>query len=202
MKVAIIPARGGSTRIPLKNIKPFHGKPIIAYSIETALESGLFDHVYVSTDSDEIAGVAVRYGAQPLLRAARASMDEFGTQEVMAVVLMQLHGLGIEPGFACCIYPCSPMMTTGDLRLGWRAMVGLPPTVDFAYSVGIDPFRDAGNWYWGRSEAFISGVDLDPHSPAVMKVTIPNDRVCDINTPADWARAERMYAALYPERVK
>lgn len=189
MNVAIIPARGGSRRIKNKNRRPFFGKPIIAYSIETAKASGLFDKIVVSSDSAHIRDIALQYGAQSTLRSAEMSRDEVGTQEVMADLLSKLDPL---PTYACCIYPTAPLMTAFDLARGFDAL-RQRDDLAFAYSVGIDPFRDAGQWYWGRTSAFLSGVPLDPQGWNVMKVVIPNDRVCDINTEKDWIKAEQMY---------
>lgn len=205
MKVAIILARGGSRRIPGKNIKPFHGKPIIAYPIETALKSALFDHVLVSTDSDEIAAVSMQYGAMPIKRPEAMARDEVGTQAVMGDALRYAKSaLKLSVDVACCIYPCSPLMLTIDIAMGYTSL--LTPSIDYAYSLGVDPLRDAGNWYWGRAQAFMDGVPDDPRGadgqpladcpPNIARIVIPNDRVCDVNTEADWLLAERMYAAL------
>src|SRR5688500_554828 len=104
-KLAIITARGGSKRIPRKNIKLFNGKPIIAYSIETAVKSGLFDKIMVSTDDKEIAAVSQTYGAEvPFLRTASTSDDFSGTAEVILEVLHAFRQAGESFEFACCIY--------------------------------------------------------------------------------------------------
>lgn len=116
MKIAIIPARGGSKRIPRKNIKIFHGKPIIAYSIETAIESQLFDEVMVSTDDVEIAEIAKKYGAKvPFLRSHENSNDYSGTFEVMEEVINEYKKMNIVLETICCIYPCAPFITTEQL---------------------------------------------------------------------------------------
>ena len=95
--IAIIPARGGSKRIPRKNIKPFMGKPIIAYSIEAALQSGLFDEVMVSTDDEEIAGIACQYGAKvPFMRSEEMANDYASTEDVLKEVLENYRTCGIE----------------------------------------------------------------------------------------------------------
>lgn len=102
--IAIIPARGGSKRIPRKNIKPFMGKPIIAYSIEAALQSGLFDEVMVSTDDEEIAEIACKYGAQvPFMRSAEMSNDYAGTDDVILEVLRKYKEQGRKFETVCCI---------------------------------------------------------------------------------------------------
>lgn len=198
--VCIIPARGGSRRIPRKNIKLFHGKPIIAYSIEAAKESGLFDSIVVSTDDHEISMIAKTCGAVVLRRKPEMCVDEMGTQDVVAHVLRQCelpqHGR-CRFDYACCVYPCSPMMTAEDLRNGFVALTDPRAQTDFAYSVGIDPFRDAGNWYWGKMQSFLDGVPLNPDGFNIMKVVIPNERCIDINTPDDWTKAEMMFRELH-----
>lgn len=116
MKIAIIPARGGSKRIPRKNIKDFLGKPIIAYSIETALHSGLFDEVFVSTDDEEIASIAKTYGALvPVLRSEKNSDDFATTSDLLIEVLeyYQTQNKTIET--FCCIYATSPLIEKEDL---------------------------------------------------------------------------------------
>ena len=115
--VCIIPARGGSKRIPRKNIKDFLGKPIIAYSIEAALKSGLFDEVMVSTDDDEIADVARRYGASvPFMRSDATSNDFATTNEVIAEVLDRYRDAGKEFDVICCLYSTAPFVTEDRLR--------------------------------------------------------------------------------------
>lgn len=110
--VAIITARGGSKRIPRKNIKEFLGKPIIEYSIKVALDSGIFDEVMVSTDDDEIAEIAKRAGAKiPFMRSADAANDFATTTDVIAEVIKQYKEIGREFDFACCIYPTAPFVT-------------------------------------------------------------------------------------------
>lgn len=110
--LAIIPARGGSKRIPRKNIKDFLGKPIIAYSIETALKSGLFDEVMVSTDDVEIAEIAKKYGAKvPFSRTENTSNDDATTYEVLKEVLLNYKDMGTEFENICCLYACAPLTT-------------------------------------------------------------------------------------------
>lgn len=115
--VAIITARGGSKRIPKKNIKDFCGKPIIAYSIETALKSDLFDEVMVSTDSDEIAEIATGFGASiPFKRSEATSNDYADTTDVLKEVLKEYDRLGKRFDYFCCIYPTAPFITTDKLK--------------------------------------------------------------------------------------
>lgn len=110
--VAIITARGGSKRIPRKNIKEFLGKPIIAYSIKAAIDSGIFDEVMVSTDDEEIAGIAKQAGAKvPFMRSADAANDYATTTDVIGEVLKQYKEIGLEFEYACCIYPTAPFVT-------------------------------------------------------------------------------------------
>lgn len=187
MNVAIIPARGGSRRIPMKNIKPFHGKPILAYSIEAAVATNLFDRVYVSTDSAPIGILAQRLGATPLWRPHELARDEVGTQEVARHALAVLQGVR----FACCIYATAPLMTPGDLITGFRFLVA--GEYDFVYATDAQQ-RHAGQFYWGSRAAFLEGRPLE--GPLAAKLQIPAHRVCDINTPADWAQAEYLYQQL------
>jgi pseudaminic acid cytidylyltransferase len=117
MKIAIIPARGGSKRIPRKNIKDFLGKPIIAYSIETALNSGLFDEVFVSTDNIEIAEIAQKYGAQvPVLRSAKNSDDFATTSDLLIEVIEYYSSQSKTVAAFCCIYATSPLIQIEDLK--------------------------------------------------------------------------------------
>lgn len=110
--VAIITARGGSKRIPRKNIKEFLGKPIIAYSIKAAIDSGIFDEVMVSTDDEEIAGIAKQAGAKvPFMRSVDAANDYATTTDVIGEVLKQYKEIGLEFEYACCIYPTAPFVT-------------------------------------------------------------------------------------------
>ena len=118
-KLAVITARGGSKRIPNKNIKNFCGKPILAYSIEAALQSGVFDEVMVSTDSEEIAEVAEKYGAKvPFMRSAKNSDDFATTKDVLLEVFGKYIELGNDLEYACCIYPTAPFITADKIREG------------------------------------------------------------------------------------
>ncbi|MBQ3794067.1 MAG: pseudaminic acid cytidylyltransferase, partial [Lachnospiraceae bacterium] len=116
-RLAIITARGGSKRIPRKNIKPFLGKPILAYSIEAAIDSGLFDEVMVSTEDEEIAEIAKKYGAKvPFYRSEKTAGDFATTNDVLLEVLEEYKKLGQEFEEACCIYPTAPFVTSGKLK--------------------------------------------------------------------------------------
>jgi N-acylneuraminate cytidylyltransferase len=123
MKIAIIPARGGSKRIPRKNIRDFLGKPIIAYVIETALQSGLFDEVMVSTEDDEIAHIATQYGAQvPFHRSLANANDYAGTADVLLEVLATYAEQGRTFVYGCCLYPTAPLITPALLQAGWELL--------------------------------------------------------------------------------
>ncbi len=123
MKLAVIPARGGSKRIPRKNIRPFGGKPMIAWAIEAALQSGCFDRVLVSTDDDEVCAVAKEYGAEvPFVRPAALADDHTGTSVVVAHAIDWLVAAGQRPELVCCIYPTAPFLLAEDLRAGLQAM--------------------------------------------------------------------------------
>jgi pseudaminic acid cytidylyltransferase len=114
--LAIIPARGGSKRIPKKNIKNFLGRPIISYSIETALESNLFDEVMVSTDDEEIANIALKYGAVvPFIRSQKNADDHASTADVIREVVKSYEKLNKHYDFSCCIYPTAPFISKFDL---------------------------------------------------------------------------------------
>lgn len=115
--IAIITARGGSKRIPRKNIRDFCGKPIIAYSIEAALESGVFDEVMISTEDEEIAEIAQKYGAAfPFRRSNELAGDHAMTLDVVMEVVNEYKKLGKEPESVCCLYPTAPFVTAGKLR--------------------------------------------------------------------------------------
>ncbi|WLG92017.1 pseudaminic acid cytidylyltransferase [Pseudomonas cucumis] len=221
--VAIIPARGGSKRIPRKNLKPFDGVPMIVRSIRTALESNLFDQVIVSTDDDEIAEVARAHGAQvPFMRPAALADDFTGTAAVIVHSLKQLPPFD----YACCVYATAPLLQARYLRQGHELLVQHPDK-SFAFSVAgfgfpvqraltldergaltslypefretrsqdlPEAFQDAGQFYWGRSEAWLRGDVL--FSPASLPVILPRHLVQDIDTLEDWTRAEYLYAAL------
>ncbi|WP_247840279.1 pseudaminic acid cytidylyltransferase [Pseudomonas sp. MWU12-3103b] len=221
--VAIIPARGGSKRIPRKNLLPFDGVPMIVRSIRTALDSGLFEQVVVSTDDADIAELALAHGAQvPFLRPAELADDFTGTAAVIVHALQQLPAFD----YACCVYATTPLLQARFLRQGFELLQQHPDKA-FAFSVcsfGFpvqraltldgqgaltalypefrntrsqdlpEAFQDAGQFYWGRREAWLRGDVL--YSPASLPVLLPRHLVQDIDTPQDWKRAEYLYAAL------
>ena len=123
MKIAVIPARGGSKRIPRKNIKEFCGKPMIAWSIEAAKASGLFEHIIVSTDDVEIAGVAKQWGAEvPFVRPSELSNDHASTTDVVAHATQWAINQGWFVTAVCCIYATAPFVQVEDIKRGWEAM--------------------------------------------------------------------------------
>lgn len=139
--VAIITARGGSKRIPRKNIKEFIDKPILAYSINAALESSLFDEVMVSTDDNEIAEVALKYGAKvPFLRSAENSDDFSTTADVLLEVLAEYSKRNINFKYGCCLYPTAPFVTATKLKESFQLMVdnnadSVIPVASFSYPI-------------------------------------------------------------------
>ena len=131
--ICIIPARGGSKRIPRKNIKDFLGKPIIAYSIEAALKSGLFDDVMVSTDDKEIAAIARQYGASvPFMRSAETANDYATTADVLLEVIAKYRECGREFDALCCLYATAPFVKSERLRECYNLMQG---DIDSAFTV-------------------------------------------------------------------
>ena len=225
MSLAVIPARGGSQRIPGKNIKLFCGKPLIAYSIEAALNSRCFEHVIVSTDSDEIADIAKQYGADiPFRRPAELSDNYTGTAAVVRHAISTVTKLYGKPEFTCCIYATAPFIRESDLVTSFSEL-SLSTDKAYAFSVttfdfpiqrairmkggGVEPiepdniakrsqdleeaYHDAGQFYWGRSDAFLEGKKtFAEHS---IPFVLPRYLVQDIDTPEDWQRAELMYNA-------
>lgn len=154
--LAIIPARGGSKRIPRKNIKNFLGKPIIAYSIEAALRSGLFEEVMVSTDDAEIAAVARQYGAQvPFLRSAATADDVATTADVLLEVIGKYEALGKHFEYACCLYPTAPLIETDAIKEAFALLQthtydSVFPVLQYSYpiwrSLKIEAGKASMNW--------------------------------------------------------
>ncbi|MEY8240532.1 MAG: pseudaminic acid cytidylyltransferase [Cycloclasticus sp.] len=226
MNVAIIPARGGSKRIPRKNIKKFLGKPIIAYSIEAAKAAGCFDKIIVSTDDEEIAEVACQYGAEtPFMRPKNISDDYATTVDVINHSINWLLNNSISVENICCIYATAPFVEAADLQQGLSALEG--GNFSFAFSAtsyafpiqraikinkngAVDmfhpeylntrsqdldeAFHDAGQFYWGKAQAFLDGVSI--FSPNAFAVQLPRKRVQDIDTPEDWDAAEIAFKLL------
>ena len=226
MKLAVIPARGGSKRIPRKNIKPFGGKPMIAWSIQAAQDAGIFDRIVVSTDDAEIAAVAREYGADvPFLRPAELSDDHTGTIPVVAHAIEWHNRQGIEPTQVCCIYATAPFVQGDDIRQG--AEVLSQSRANFAFSVTSFAFpiqraiklREDGRvdmfdptHFQTRSQdlpeayhdagQFYWGTQSAWLSGAPIfgagsaPVILPRYRVQDIDTPEDWQQAEALMQAM------
>ena len=226
MKIAIIPARGGSKRLPGKNIKAFLGKPIIAYSIEEALSSGLFDKVIVTTDSEKIAKVAMDYGASvPFLRPSELSGDHVATAPVIEHVLQELINQGNQVDQACCIYATAPFVQAKYLNEGYKTLMETNcSTVYSVTSFAFPIFRASQinndgclEMFWPENE-LVRSQDLPEayhdagqfywldvkkfllqnklYQADSRPVILPRHLVQDIDTLEDWIRAEYMYQSL------
>jgi len=225
MKIAVIPARGGSRRIPGKNIRAFAGKPIIAYSIESAVESALFDRIIVSTDDPRIAAVAVALGAEaPFLRPATLADDHTGTNAVVKHAVAWAIAQGCAVTHACCIYATAPFIQANTLREGLAKLIASNKA--FAFSVTSFPHPIQRALRLGpegtvepmhREHMFTRSQDLEPvyhdagqfywgtveaflndvetFSPASVAIVLPRLLVQDIDTEEDWHRAELLYRA-------
>lgn len=224
--IAIIPARGGSKRIPRKNIKEFLGKPIMAYSIEAALKSKLFDEVMVSTDSEEFATIARNYGASvPFLRSEETANDFAGTEDVILEVLHMYEKIGVTYDNICCLYSTAPFVTAERLIEGFNF---LSDKVDAAISVVEYSFpiqrsvkiNKAGHlqpnfpqYMDARSQDlektfhdagqfyFIKNkIFIEEHSlwcKKVAPVILPELEVQDLDTMSDWQLAELKYQLIH-----
>lgn len=224
MSVAVIPARGGSKRIPRKNIKFFSGVPMIAFAIKAAMESGLFEHIVVSTDDAEIADLAKQFGAEvPFFRPPELANDLATTVPVIAHAIQECEKLRWNTDFVCCIYPCVPFLSGADLVSGWNAiekvtegycypitefpspiqralrlnangrLQPVQPEYEWTRTQDLEPFyHDAGQFYWGRRQSWLTGLGLQSHGHGVI---VPQWRVVDIDTADDWRRAELMFTS-------
>lgn len=140
MRVGIIPARGGSKRIPLKNIRPFCGQPIMAYTIQAARQSGCFDRIIVSTDDTGIAAVATQLGAEvPFLRTPELSTDTVHIRPVLCDAIQRLRSVGDDPEFICMLMATAPFLQADDLRTGLQRLQTAPDK-NYAISVTTFPF--------------------------------------------------------------
>ena len=224
--IAIITARGGSKRIPKKNIKEFCGKPIIAYSIEAALNSGVFNEVMVSTDSEEIKSIAEQYGASvPFLRSELTSGDYATTADVIEEVVTTYKRNGQEFDVVSCIYPTAPFVSAERLNEAWAKMMdanadaiaavvkfSFPPQRAFVIRSGLVSYQYP-EYKLSRSQ------DLEPiyHDcgqfyfcktsqflayktlivPNTIPYIMPEEEVQDIDTFSDWEIAEAKYRVLH-----
>lgn len=222
MKIAVIPARGGSKRIPRKNIKEFCGKPMIAWAITTAVKSKLFDNVIVSTDDEEIADIARKWGAEtPFTRPVELSDDLTPTVPVIAHAVRFAIESGWDLEYTCCIYPCVPFLQENDLVDAFNLMK--KNNADFVYPVTeyAHPIQRAMRQLSSGQMQFVNPAneltrtqDLEKtfhdsgqfywgKSSAWLEqkkmhtdglgMSIPNWRVVDIDSMDDWKRAEDLY---------
>ena len=221
--LCVIPARGGSKRIPRKNVKNFLGKPLIAYSIEAALNSGVFERVIVSTDDAEIADVAVKFGAQvPFMRDAALSDDYATSSDAVLDAAARLGGYSR----VCCLYATAPLITGEILREAYGKFEEaecefLFSATEFSFPIqrairleqngAVNMFypqfaltrsqdlerayHDAGAFYFGRREAWLEKKPIfAPYSRAFL---LPRNLVCDIDTPEDFEFAQKLYEINY-----
>lgn len=225
MHIAIIPARGGSKRIPRKNIRLFAGKPMIAYAIDAARSSGLFDRVVVSTDDDEIARIAKEFGAElPFTRPATLADDHTPTVPVIAHAIRACREIGWDVASACCIYPGVPLIDPDDLvraaeMLEHAGEGYVFPVAPFPSAIQralrrsedarVTPFdplhvatrtQDLEPGYYDAGQFYWGGAEawlagLALHAHG-RAIVLPEWRVVDIDTPDDWDRAERLYRAF------
>ncbi|MDR7896839.1 pseudaminic acid cytidylyltransferase [Thermosynechococcus sp. JY1334] len=230
MKVAIIPARGGSKRIPRKNIRNFCGKPMIAYAIAIAQDSCLFDRIVVSTEDPEIATVASQWGAEvPFVRPASLADDYTGTTQVIAHGIQVLQEQGCHPELVCCIYPAVPLLQADDLKAALNILLSsnapyVFPVTSFPSSIQralrrhpsgqMEPFypeyeqertQDLEPAYYDAGQFYWGRTqawlaDISIHQQGIGLV-IPQWRVVDIDTLEDWQRAELLYKVLYSTEV-
>ncbi len=228
--IAIITARGGSKRIPRKNIKLFCGKPIIAYSIEAALQSGLFEEVMVSTDDGEIAGIAREFGASvPFMRSSTSAGDYASTDDVLLEVLTAYKEQGREFASFCCLYPTAPFVTAQKLKTAMELLEtadSVMPVVAFSFppqrcmvineagelqmkwpehaktrSQDLEPYyHDCGQFYCCRTAPFLQYGTTD--LPGMLPVIMSELEVQDIDNPDDWAIAELKYQQMVKNRFQ
>ncbi len=225
MKIAVIPARGGSKRIPRKNIKIFGGKPMIAWAITVAKDSGLFDHIIVTTDDDEIASIAKDWGAEiPFERPENLADDLTPTVPVIAHAVKSCAELGWEVDYACCIYPCAPFLEVSDLVSSYDLIQEsnanfVYPVTEYAHPVQRAMRRlPSGEMQFFNPQFELTRTqDLEMayhdagqfywgkasswlehkkmHSDG-LGMPIPNWRIVDIDSTDDWTRAELIYESL------
>lgn len=223
--LAIITARGGSKRIPRKNIKSFCGKPILCYSIEAALSSGAFEEVMVSTDDEEIAQIAKTAGAKvPFFRSLESSGDHATTDDVIMEVLKAYQQLGRNFDAFCCIYPTAPFLSKERLRSAMELLKeadSVMPVVPFSYppqrglvinSMGFVErqfpeyatarsqdlpkiYHDCGQFYACRTDAFLAAGTTDVER--LVPLVLSELEVQDIDTMEDWELAELKYRMLH-----
>lgn len=223
--IAIITARGGSKRIPHKNIRPFCGKPIIAYSIEAAKSAHIFDEIMVSTDDAEIADISKAYGASiPFMRSEKTSDDHSTTSDVISEVLDQYQNSGVSFSSACCIYPTAPFISGERLRECYDVFTSknadsLIPVVRYSFPpqrafISVDGFlkynepkyektrsQDLSPMFHDAGQFYFFRVDSFCKSHSLISnksvpFEIPETEVQDIDNETDWKLAELKYRLL------
>lgn len=223
MNIAVIPARGGSKRVPRKNVRSFCGKPMIGWSIEAAQASGIFEHILVSTDDEEIAAVAKAHGAEvPFMRPVELSGDHTGTMPVVAHAMDSCFAQGWSVDAVCCIYATAPFLKARDLQLGLQILVDHAADVAFSVTSYAFPIQRALRITeqgrvamfqpehfntrsqdleeaWHDAGQFYWGVpaawraEQSLFARNAVPVKLPRSRVQDIDTPDDWLRAEWIF---------
>ncbi len=222
--LCIIPARGGSKRIPKKNIKDFLGKPIIAYSIETALNSRLFDEVMVSTDNHEIAEIAQKYGAEvPFMRSDEKANDFATTYDVIEEVINGYKKTNKIFDYCCCIYACAPFIQTNDLKRAYNLLDKndmVMPVIPFSFPIQRalkkdsgnrinflypeheltrsqdleEMYHDAGQFYWFNTKKVIATKNIMQSYTGC--IVLDELQAQDIDNLSDWKLAELKYKML------
>ncbi|MEA3510180.1 MAG: pseudaminic acid cytidylyltransferase [Actinomycetota bacterium] len=228
--VAIVPARGGSKRIPRKNIRPFRGTPLLVRTIQTLRQADLFDRIVVSTDDEEVAAIGVEAGAEvPFRRPANLADDHTGARPVIVHAIETLEAAsGDQLGPVCIVYPTAVFVGPDDLREGLAQLEESEAEFVFsavAYDAPIqralrrrtdgtcelmwpehtltrsqdleEAYHDAGQFYWGRREAWLSGKPV--FAAKSLFHVLPRWRVQDIDTQDDWTRAELIHRLLGDE---
>lgn len=230
INIAVIPARGGSKRIPKKNIKEFCGIPMIAYAIQAAKESGLFSQIIVSTDSEEIAKLARELNVEaPFMRPTELANDYTATVPVVVHAIQASFALGWRFERVCCIYPCVPFIKIEDLR-GALSLIS-NSDVDYSFPITKHPSaiqramklssdckvqaifpefelarsQDLELTYFDAGQFYWGKVDAWLNNPKIysngLGYLIPNWRVIDIDTHEDWLRAEIIYSSMKNNKI-
>lgn len=226
MNIAVIPARGGSKRIPRKNIKSFGGRSVISYAITAAINSGLFEHVLVSTDDEEIASIAKDWGAEiPFMRPVELADDFAATVPVVTHAIQACEALGWQFLYACCIYPAVPFIEVADLRGAFKQLelghadycfpvTEFPSAIQRALSkkksglmqplyseFELTRTQDLEPVYYDAGQFYWGKKEAWLNNQSIhssgLGFVIPSWRVVDIDTPEDWDRAERLALATY-----
>lgn len=229
MRIAMVTARGGSKRIPRKNIKKFCGKPILAYSIEAALNSGVFDEVMISTEDDEIAEIAQKYGASfPFRRSEENAGDHAMTIDVMLEVAGEYKNRGMNPELVCCLYPTAPFVTAKKLKEALAILektaadavipivkYSFPPQRCFVTNGGYIEYKwkdyelsrsqDLQPYYHDAGQFYLIRTDaMIKQRTIVPQKTAPllmNEmEVQDIDSMDDWILAETKYRTLMKQK--